>query len=108
MRWLAALVFLLDVIISTARAQPLPQPAPLPQPDIWFNPHTPVDMGDMWTDDAPWQSAASKVKVLVLVDWWVRDPANRDQLIQMLAFAQRHHMQLDLDIEPILHLPTDN
>lgn len=79
----------------------------LTQPLVFFNPHVPLDMANMWTDAAPWQTAANKVNVLVLVDWWVRDPTNTAQLSAMLAFAREHHMRLDLDVEPVTVLPTD-
>src|SRR5665213_3568684 len=102
MRWLLAPFLALLLFNTPANAQSVPEP------DIWFNPHSPVDILNMWTDDAPWQTAASKVKVLVLVDWWIRQVATTAQVTQIVQFAARHHMKLDLDVEPVATFPTDN
>lgn len=101
MRWFLT-PFLAALLLIGPRAD-----AQIPEPEIWFNPHGPaVDLLDMWTDDAPWRHAARKVKVLVLVHWWVRQQTDAT-LIQILDYAKQHHMMLDLSTEPVARLPTD-
>ena len=56
-------------------------------PEIWFNPHSPVDYNDMWTDTAPWQNAASKVRVLDLVHWVVGQSTDA-QILAIADFRQ--------------------
>ncbi len=76
------------------------------KPEIWFNPHGPgVDLAQMWTQDAPWQDAAAKVQVLVLVHWWVRAQSDAT-LLQIRDFAKQHHMKIDLSTEPIAKFPS--
>jgi hypothetical protein len=75
-------------------------------PEVWFNPHTPSDMPDMWTDTAPWQNAAKRVNVLELVHWWV-DSATDAQVLAMTDFAKRHGMKIDLEIESITRFATE-
>lgn len=95
MRWSFAPVVI--ILLSIA----MPVGAQTSRPEVWFNPHGPArDLLDMWTDNAPWQQAASKVQVLVLVHWWIRQ-ATDAQLIQIRDFAQRHHMKIDISTEPI-------
>ena len=101
MRWFATPILMFSLLAGT------PGSAKIPEPEIWFNPHGPVDMVNMWSDAAPWQQAAGKVQVLVVVDWWIRVATNRAQLIQMLDFAKEHHMKIDLDTQSVAKLPNE-
>jgi hypothetical protein len=73
-------------------------------PEIWFNPHVPLDMMNMWTDDAPWQHAAHKVQVLGLVHWWIGQ-ATDAQILEIADFAKRHHMKIAFEAQAIELLP---
>jgi len=98
--------FMISPLLALLLLAGTPAAAQLPEPEVWFNPHGPgVDMYSMWTPTAPWQQAASKVNVLVLVHWVVRQ-ATDDQLISMRDFAALHHMKIDLSTEPIAKFPT--
>jgi hypothetical protein len=100
MNWLLApfLAFVLAVGAPTgARSQ---------EPAIWFNPLGSADFLNLFTRDAPWKDAAKKVKVLVLVHWWVANKATDDQLIAIRDFAREHHMEIDLSTEAVAKLPN--
>lgn len=100
MRWLLAPLLALAFLIGPgAFGRTL-------NPQIWYNPHGPLDYLNMWTPDAPWQHAARKVDVLEIVHWWI-DGATDAQILAMTDFAKRHHMKIDLEIEAIARLPTD-
>jgi hypothetical protein len=103
MRWLLTPILAFSLVIGDAAA------APLPEPEIWFNGDgSAADYTQMWTDTAPWTQAASKVKVVQLVDWWVRNPANYPVLVQIIGYAKRHHMEIALDTEPVAKFPTES
>jgi hypothetical protein len=59
----------------------------------------------MWTAGAPWQHAAHKVGVLVLVHQIVGQMTTQE-LIQIRDFAAAHHMQIDLSTEAVAKLPN--
>jgi hypothetical protein len=69
-------------------------------PEIWFNPHPTLDWMQMFSDDAPWQGAASHVQVIEVVHWWL-DTATDAQVQAIGAFAKSHHMKIDLEIQAI-------
>jgi hypothetical protein len=96
MRWLILLLLAMSSLIGS------PAGAQLPEPQIWFvaTAATQVDSPDMWTKNAPWQEAARKVKVLVIVHERVSQ-ASVPELIQIRDFAKAHHMQIDLSTEAV-------
>ena len=100
MRWLLAPFLALSCLIGVK------MPARGANPEVWFNPHPLQDMLDLWTDDAPWQHAASRVGVLEIEHWWI-DGATDAQILAMADFAKRHHMKIDFDIEAIGRLASD-
>jgi hypothetical protein len=73
-------------------------------PEIWFNPHTPADFMDMWTDDTPWQNAASKVQVLELVHWIIGGQTDA-QILLMTDFAKRHNMKISVSLQSVTRFP---
>jgi hypothetical protein len=73
---------------------------PVPHSEIWFTPQVPVDWLNMWTDDAPWQNAASKVKVIALEYTFIRQTTPA-QLLQIAAFAKEHHIQLEIATDSV-------
>ncbi len=95
MRWLVAPLLALAFLNVPGNA------ARLPEPQIWFNGDGSSDYAAMWIPGAPWPEAMRKIKVIQLVDWWVRTPANYASLVQILDFAKRHHVQIALDTEPV-------
>src|ERR1700738_1810317 len=71
MHWLLAP--LLALALLTGTASPASAGEHPPGPRIWFcpNPYTPNgDILNLWSDTAPWQSAAGKVDVLSIVHQW--------------------------------------
>src|ERR1051326_3892027 len=98
MRLLFAPIVALSLLTGRAAA------GDLPEPEIWFNPHGPADILNLWSDDAPWQQAANKVQVLVLVHWWHNQESD-ETLIPIFEFAKRHHMKIDLSTEPVRRDP---
>jgi hypothetical protein len=77
-------------------------------PEIFFIPNanafTP-DFPNLWSDDAPWQTAAKKVDVLGILHSWVLQ-ASDAQILAVTEFAKRHHMKLDMDVEAVLRGPA--
>jgi hypothetical protein len=94
MRCMMALLLALTCLIGTGPT------ARATDPEVWYNPHGPSDILDLWTDDAPWQQAAKKVRVLEIVHWWL-DTVTDKQILAMTDFAKRHNMKIDLEIEAI-------
>jgi hypothetical protein len=72
------------------------------EPEIWFtpNPSSP-DFQHLWSDDAPWQTAAAQVNVLGIIHEWLL-AATDEQILAMANFARRRHMKLDFDVEAVL------
>lgn len=65
------------------------------------NPFVPnSDFLNVFSDTAPWQTAASKVDVLGIVHQWLL-AATDQQILSLVNFAKSHHMKLDLEIEAI-------
>lgn len=100
MRWLLAPLLALSWLTGTGVA------AWGADPEVWYNPHGPSDMLNMWTDTAPWQNAAQKVRVLGLVHWWVRS-ATDSQILAISDFAKRHHMKVELEVEAITRFASE-
>src|ERR1035438_8773063 len=68
MRWLFAPLLALSLWFGTGTAASAGEHPP--GPDIWFTPNPFTGNGDflnLWTDDAPWQTAAVKVDALGIV-----------------------------------------
>ena len=74
--------------------------APAAEPEIWFAPNSRADMVDLWSDDAPWQNAASHVNVLQVVSWWLVS-ATDQQILSLFDFAKRHHMKVEMETSVI-------
>jgi hypothetical protein len=102
MRWLFAAILALLFVGGAGWAQPVPEPL------VLFNPHgSPADMMNLWVKDAQWSNAKKRVQVIVLVHYWiVQTPL--DQVRQIVEFAKKHHMTIDLSVEAIRKYPTDN
>jgi hypothetical protein len=98
MRWLRMPLLALSLLMGTGLT------AWGDDPEIWFNPLSPVDMINMWTDTAPWQQAAGHVQVLGLVHWWIGQQTDA-QLLQIAGFAQRHHMKIAFEAQAIEIFP---
>jgi hypothetical protein len=98
MRWLLAPLLALSLLIGTGAA--IPPDRTEAWPEIWFKPQSPLDWLNMWTDDAPWQHAASRVNVLGVIHWWLLG-ATDEQILAMFDFAQRHHMKVEMETEVI-------
>lgn len=98
MRWVRMPLLALSLLAGTGMTRRDPNP------EVWFNPHVPLDMMDMWTDDAPWQHAAHKVQVLELV-YWVMEEWTDAQVLEVTDFARHHHMKILLSLEAIGFIP---
>jgi hypothetical protein len=101
MRWLFAPILALMLLSGTGQAQKMAEPITM------YNPHgSMADMMNLFVKDSPWPEAAKKTQVLVLVHYWiVASPL--DQVRQVVEFAKRHHMKIDLSVEPIRKYKTD-
>jgi hypothetical protein len=98
MRWLRMPLVVLSLMTGTgmnARAA---------DPEVWFNPQTPLDYDNMWTPSAPWQHAARKVQVLDIVHWWL-DTATDQQILARTDFAKLHHMKLAMSTQAVERFP---
>jgi hypothetical protein len=94
MRWLRMpllALYCITGLVGAARAA---------DPEIWFNPYLKADFPNMWSDDAPWQKAASKVQVIELTHWWL-DGATDAQVLALIGFVQRHHMKIGMQIQAV-------
>ena len=98
MRWLRMPLLALSLLAGTGMT------GRHPNPEVWFNPHVPLDMMQLWTDTAPWQQAAHNVQVLELV-YWVMEQWTDAQVIEVTDFAKRHHMKILLSLEAIGFIP---
>jgi hypothetical protein len=76
------------------------------EPEIWFNPNSRADWLNLWTDDAPWQNAAKRVRVIGIASWWLNDGTD-DQILSIFAFAKRHHMKVEMETSMIAHYTTE-
>jgi len=75
---------------------------------MMFNPHGALrDMMQLWIKDAPWPQAKRKVQELILVHYWIRQTPI-DQVREVVEFARRHHMKINLSVEAIRKYPTDH
>ena len=102
MRFVFNLILLVCLAVGSARADDPPEP------EIWFNGLNSTDFPALWSDTAPWQTASARVGVVVLVHWWVRRPENRATLIQIIEYAKRHHLKIDLDAEAVAKFETES
>jgi hypothetical protein len=66
------------------------------EPEIWFNPFARADWLNLWTDDAPWQLAASRVNVIAIANWWLTVGTD-DQILAVFDFARRHHIKIEME-----------
>jgi len=101
MRWLWAPFLALSCLTGAGTA------AWSADPEIWFNPHATLDWLQIFSDDAPWQTAAGHVQVMEVVHWWL-DTASDAQVQAIGEFAKSHHMKIDLEIQAVGIYPTDN
>jgi len=99
MRWLLMPFLAISLSIGP------PAEAQFASPEIWFTPLGRGDATNMWSPGAPWQNAANRVKVLVLVHHTI-SPAVIPELIQIRDFAMQHHMQIDLSTEAVAKTAT--
>ena len=95
MRWLLVPLLAMPLSIGALAVEPR-----LAEPQIWIAPIGRADAANMWTKDAPWQEAAKKVKVLVLVHHTI-SLANIPRLIEIRDFAKAHNWQIDLSTEAV-------
>lgn len=104
-RLLVPLLTMLLLTASGATAQPAGPATRQAEPQIWFITTGQADSANMWTASAPWQHAARKVNVLVLVHEFISQMSVQE-LTQIRDFAAAHHMQIDLSTEAVAKLPN--
>jgi hypothetical protein len=75
------------------------------EPEIWFYPLG-GDIYNLWSNDAPWQNAASKVNDIGLIHWWIREQSDAT-LLQIYAFAKQHHLRIHINFEPVARFVGD-
>jgi hypothetical protein len=77
-------------------------------PEIWFNPGGgPSNWLALFKNEAAWSQAANKIQVLTLVPYWIERTSDADLLL-IADFAKRHHIQLDVDTQPVLKIPHED
>lgn len=69
---------------------------------IWFSPRFgSSDYMDLFQTDAPWQNAASQVKVFSISSAKLMDPSVEKDLPNILADLRRRHIALDIGLLPL-------
>jgi hypothetical protein len=103
MRWLRIPLLAVSFLTGTCMAMTA-APAWSADPEVWFNPLSPLDFPNMWTSTAPWQNAAGKVQVLEIVHWWI-DTATDQQILAITNFAKLHHMKIAMGTQAVERFP---
>jgi hypothetical protein len=86
--------------------------APAWSQDIWLAPHAPgpfpghSDWNDVFKPDAPWQTAASHIKILILADGTI-DKLSDAELTAISDFLKAHGAQLGIGTNAITKIPGE-